>query len=330
MDLTKPIDITLVNAAVVKHKNVLVAVDKLSANTVLEDCTPMPGITNSLTLGKTEGGSISKRYTGIFLGTNNLGKVVPRTLTVHPVVAEMADEPERYRRSFISEVSGGLWDTKHPFEVWIIQHGISLASNDLHNAIFVAKFDPTDETNSIESSFDGWGTIIEAEKTAGNISVEKGNMFATGVVDATNIGAKALAMWRQMPKTFRTKNATLWISEDLGDDYDDWLESETIQLPGTDESQVQYLKKTQKRVKIKRTNAFPEGSNFMMLTTRANMVYGFDKISDFTNMKPFFSGNPYLFTATMKYVFGTQFVSIHSSEFCVNDQPITPVVVPEG
>ena len=330
MDLTKPIDITLVNAAVVKHKNVLVAIDKLSANAVLSDCTPMPGITNSITLGKVEGGSISKRYTGIFLGTNNLGKVVPRTLTVYPVVAEMADEPERYRRSFISEVSGGLWDTKHPFEVWIIQHGISLASQDLHNAIFVAKFDPTDETKSIESSFYGWGAIIEAEKTEGNISVEKGNMYATGVVDATNIGAKALEMWRQMPKTFRDKNATLWISEDLGDDYDDWLESETIQLPGTDESQVQYLKKTQKRVKIKRTNAFPEGSKFMMLTTRANMVYGFDKISDFTNMKPFFSGNPYLFTAAMKYVFGTQFVSIHKSELCVNDQPINPVVVPEG
>ena len=52
MDLTKPIDITLVNAAVVKHKNVLVAIDKLSANAVLSDCTPMPGITLKVVLSQ--------------------------------------------------------------------------------------------------------------------------------------------------------------------------------------------------------------------------------------------------------------------------------------
>ena len=325
MDFTAPIDITLVNSQVAKHKDVLVAIDKLSVNDVLSDCTPMPGITNSLTLGKTEGGSIAKKYTGIFLGTNNLGKIVPRVLTVYPVVAEMADEPERYRRSFIAEVYGGLWDKKHPFEVWLIQHGISIASEDMHNAIFIAKYSAEAGDVEISDSFDGWGSIIEAEKTAGNISVAKGNMFATGAVDATNIGTKALEMWRSMPKTFRKKKAILWISEDLGDDYDDWMESETVQLAGTDESEIQYLKKTNKRVRIKRTNAFPEGSKFMMLTTKENMVYGFDKMSDLTNMKPFFSGNPYLFTAAMKFVFGCQFVSINPAELCVNDQPLTPV-----
>lgn len=325
MDLTKPIDITAVNAAVVKHKNVMVSVNRQMAADVLKYCTPMPGITNSITLGKVEGGAISKKYSGVFLGTDNLGKVVPRTLTVYPVVAEMADEPERYRRSFITEVIGGLDLNKHPFEVWLMQHGISIASEELHNGLFIAKYDTDPEKKKLENSFDAWGAILEAEKTATKIAVNIGNMYPTGPMNATNIGQKLLEMWRAMPKTFRKKQAVLWISEDLGDDYDDWMESETIQLPGTDESQITYLKKTNKRVQIIRTNAFPDGSQFALLTTKANMVYGYDKESDLTGMRAFPSGNPYLFTATMKYVFGCQFVSIHPSELCINDQPLAPV-----
>ena len=322
MDLTKPIDITAVNNAVVKHKNVLIPVDRNQASDILKHCTAMPGITNSITLGKVEGGTISKKYSGVFLGSDNMGKIVPRTLTVYPVVAEMADEPERYRRSFITAVKGGLDPNGHPFEVWLINYGLTLASDDLHNAIFSAKYNTED--NKIEDSFDGFGSIIEAEKTSGQISVEIGNMYETGDITAANAGKKYLDMWRSMPATFRKKKAVLWISEDMGDDYDDWLESETIPLPGTDESEIQYLKKTNKRVQIIRTTGFPEGSQFALLTTKENMVYGYDKESDLTGMRAFSSGNPYLFTAAMKYVFGCQFISIHPSELCVNNRPLTP------
>lgn len=326
MDLTKPIDITAVNQAVVKHKDVMKALDMLSVNDVLKDCTPMPGITNSITLGKVEGGTVAKKYTGKFLGSDNLGKIVPRVLTVYPAVAEMADEPERYRRAFIADVAGGLWDKKHPFELWLIQHGIALASQDMHNVIFNAKYDASANAKALSDSFDGWGSIIETEKTAGKITKEIGNVFSTGELTAATIGESLIDMWRSRPMSMRGKETILWISENVGDDYDDWLESETIQLPGTDESRIQYLKKTNKRCRIKRTTAFPEGSNFSMLTTKPNMVYGYDKPSDLTGMKAFMSGDPYLFTAAMKFVFGTQFVSIHPSELCVNDQPFTPVV----
>lgn len=326
MDLKKPIDIEAVNTTVRKHKDVLVPLDMLDVKDVLKDCTPMPGVTDSITLGKTENGTIAKKYTGVFIGADNLGKIVPRTLVVNPIVAEMADEPERYRRAFISEVHGGLWtaDAKHPFEVWLIQHGINLASQDMHNSIFTAKYDSSPDKKAIENAYNGWGSILMDEKTAGNISVEKKNVFATGVLSRADIGDKLLSMWRNMPKTFRRKESLLWISEDVADMYDDWLKDETTQLADTDVAGAQYLKGTNKRCRIKRTSAFPENSQLVLLTTRANMVYGFDKASDMTGMKAFPSGNPYLFTATMKFVFGCQFVSIHPSELCINDQPLTP------
>lgn len=325
MDLKLPIDITAVNKAVEKHKDVLKALDMMDVNEVLQDCTPYPGVTGSITLGRVEGGKISSKYTGVFLGENNIGKVVPRDLKVYPVVAEMADEPERYRRTFLTEVSGGMWDKKHPFELWIIQHGINLASQDLHNAIFVAKYDADPEKKSIEDSFHGWGTILMEEKTAGNLSVDKKNIFATGAITRANAGDVLLQMWRNMPKTFREKQSIIWLSHEVGDLYDDWLKDETTQLDTTDQAGAQYLKGTKRLCKLKRTAAFPEGSQLVILTTRANMVYGFDKMSDLKSMKPFPSGNPYVFTATMKYVWGTQFVSINPKELCINDQPLTLV-----
>lgn len=326
MDLTTPIDITAVNTAVVKHKDILKALDILDVQDVLQDCTGMPGITNSITLGRVTNGQISSKYTGIFLGANNLGKVVPRELKVYPVVAEMADEPERYRRTFITEVQGGLWDKKHPFELWIIQHGIALASNDLREVLFVAKLEHGEGKTKIENAFDSWGAIIDTEKASGAISVDKKNMVATGTIDRTNCGEQLLKIWRKMPKTFRNKkNAVMWISEDMGDDYDDWYKDEHVREVEYDAAGQIYLEGTNKKCKLKRCSAFPEGSQFVLLTTKGNMVYGYDKPGDMKSMKAFNSGNPYLFTAAMKYVFGCQFVSIDPSEFIINDQPLVPV-----
>ncbi len=58
MDFKAPIDITTVLTAVKKHRDILKAVDKLDASEVLKHFTPVPGITDSLELGKVEGGSI--------------------------------------------------------------------------------------------------------------------------------------------------------------------------------------------------------------------------------------------------------------------------------
>ena len=48
------------------------------------------------------------KYTGKFTAGKYLGKSVPRRLVVRPVVMEMSDEPERYRRTYIAEVPGTL------------------------------------------------------------------------------------------------------------------------------------------------------------------------------------------------------------------------------
>ena len=77
MDFKAPIDITAVLTAVKKHKDILKAVDKLDASEVLRHFTPVPGITDSLELGKVKGGSISGKYTGSSLPESIWARLFP-------------------------------------------------------------------------------------------------------------------------------------------------------------------------------------------------------------------------------------------------------------
>ena len=332
MDLTAPIDIQGVIGAVKLHQDLLTAIDMLDAGEVLQHAYGIPGVTDSITLGRVENGAVSSMYNGVFIGRTEAGKIVPRTLKVYPVKIEEADEPERYRRTYITEVRGGLYDGGHPFEVWLIDHVLRLASQDLLNVLFTAEYDATQiSTNAnavIKHAFDGWGTIAWKEITAQTptISTTIGNMYATGVMTASDIGDKLLAMWRSRPETFRRKKSKLFMSADLVDMYADWYEAKYTFVAGVgvSESHTKYLRGTAGKCEIVPVYGLGQDSQFVLLTTQQNMCYGFDKESDLRTVLPFQSGNPYWFTMAGKYVFGTQFASIHKSEFCVNDRRLTP------
>ncbi len=326
MDFKQPIDITAVLDFLRKYQTNLIALDKRDANEFLKHCTPLSGITDSYELSRVEGGKISRRYNGVFLGQTDQGTIVPRRIIVRPVVSEMADEPERYRRAYITEVPGSL-RKQHPFEAWLIQHGINLASNDLYNAIMIAKYDTSDPNNTdIETAFDGLGTIFEQDKAAGRISYARGNVFTTGKITRANIGDVLLNMYRSMPRTFRRKkNIKMFIAGNLHDLYQDWLKDESVVVMGNDDPNTRYiLRGTDGKCTLVPIDNLPDDSQFVLLTTQENVHYAYDKPGDFRSMAPFNSGNPYRFTATMKYVIGFQVASVHESEFCINDQPLTP------
>lgn len=328
MDLTTPIDIQAVIGAVKEHRDLLTTLDAEQASETLQHFTAIPGVKDSIELGRTTLGKISHKYTGMFAGQKQNGKIVPRTLKVYPCVMEMDDEPERYRRTYIVEVKGGLDPYTHPFEVWLMNYGYKCASKELFDVMLTAKHSDSDDDTDLKDSFDGLGTIIEAEKTAGNFAVDKGNMYETGTLTRANIGDKLLEMFRHMPSTFRKKrDAKLFLGADLGDLYDDWLQDQGTLVIQSDTAEVagqKYLRGTNKKVEIVRLSNMPDESQFVMLTTKENVVYGYDKDSDFQSLNPFASGNPYHFTAAGKYVLGFQLVTLDKSEICINEQDFAP------
>lgn len=317
MDLTKPINITDVNNTAVKYSNMLKGLNMLAAAEVLAFCTPILGVKDSIKLGKVEHGSISKKYSGVFTGDKSVGTVVPRTLTVYPIVAELADEPERYRRSFIAEVAGNMWNQKHPFELWIVQHGISLASEELFYALFKAKFE---SGSALNKSFDSWNAVIDADIAAGRISAGNGNYYAGDAsISRSNAGEYLLDMYRSRHAALRNQNLNMIMGLDVADLYDNWYRDEHDALPFVDTAGQMKLEGTNGKVTLIRTAAIPEGSQRIILTTKENMVYGTDNLNDLRSMKAFEGGNPYLFTMTLKYVFGCQFISVHPRELTVNN-----------
>lgn len=327
MDLTSPIDIQAVIGACKKHKDLLVTLDAEQAGDILKHFTPIPGIKDSITLGRTTLGEISHKYTGKFIGQVSNGKIVPRTLKVYPCVMEMDDEPERYRRTFITEVKGGLYPQEHPFEVWLNNYGIKCASKELHDIMLTADYDADVTKTELATSFDGILTIVGDEKTAGNISAANGNLFGTGAFTLADVGTKLLNMWRHMPSLFKKSGGKMYISDDLGELYDDWLDNQgsLITGSGAETAGQQYLRNTNKRCELVRLSGMPAGSQFVMITTKENICFGYDKEGDFRRLIPTTNGAPYHYTAAGKYILGFQFVTIDKSEFCINDQPVTPV-----
>lgn len=326
MNYNDPIDITAVNTAVKKHGKTLDAIPRLGANEVLQHMSAYPDITDSYTFTKAVLQKVSSKYTGTFKGQTHLGKFIPRTLTVHPVVMEVLDEPERYRRTYVTEVRGKIEIAKHPFELWLVQEILNQASNDLLNVLFTAKYDAAANKTDIADSFDGIGTIVEAEKTAGNIAAAKGNLVATATMTRANIGEELLKMWRSRNRIFRRMNSKMFISDDLGDMYDDWFADEH---PGVhdvgktaDETKQQFLYGSKGKCELVRVPDLPEGSQFVLLTIKENIVFGFDKMSDMRTIKAV--PDDYMFKALGKYVFGTQIPYIGEELFCVNDKPLDP------
>ena len=156
-----PIDITAVNTAVKKHGKTLDAIPRLGADAILKHMTPLQGITDSYTFTKAVLKTVSSKYTGEFKGLKNIGKFVPRTLTVYPIVMEVLDEPERYRRSYVTEVRGAIEIAKHPFEMWLVQEILKQASNDLLGALATAKYSSADGDTAITDAFDSIPAIVE-------------------------------------------------------------------------------------------------------------------------------------------------------------------------
>lgn len=315
-----PINIEAVNNTAVLYGDVLKGIDKLKTASLLANLMVMPDIQSSLILGKTESGTITKKYDGQFDGDKNIGEIVPRTLNVYPVVAEISDEPERYRRSFISRLATNMWNQAHPFELFLLQHGIDLADEEMFYAIFVAKRSEDPNKKKITDSFDGFFTLIDTDITTGLISSVKENLYANGAITRANAGDYLLEMWRTRHAVLQEADTNMWISTALGNLYDDWYRDEHDNPPFVDQSGQMFLEGTGGKCKLVRTNAFPSTSQRVILTKRTNMYCGTDKLSDLKSMRAFVSGNPYKYTATMKFVWGTQFESINKREFCVNDR----------
>lgn len=321
MDLTKPIDITAVNNTAKTYDKDIRTLDKLDAMKILQYFKMRPGVRGSVEITEaqhTDEGS--GRYTGTFKSDRKSGTLVPRTLAVYPCVHEVADEPERYRTMWLSEVvSGKLDPNTHPFERWLIEFEIRNASENLYNVLATADYSTQSGNVALSYAFNGFLTILRDEVAANKITTALGNLHQlTAALSASNIGDQLLAMYRSAPQTLKERESIMFMSVTFGEMYDDWYKANHDAPPAVDTSGQTVLEGTNGKCKIVRLSCMPDTDDEIILTVPGNGVWGTDNPADMKNLVAFPSGNPYLFTAAMKYLFGFQWESIHKRKLILS------------
>lgn len=316
MDLTKPIDITAINDTGKQYQKELRTLAKYDAMSVLSKFKMITGVKDSTQISEaqhTDEGS--GKYTGEFNSNRKSATIVPRTLKVYSCVHEVADEPERYRRTFLNETLSEK--TKHPFERWLIEYEIGNASENLYNVLATAVRSEEVADVALEDSFDGFLTILRAEVTAGNISVAKKNQFQfTAVLSKTNIGDQLKAMWRSVPAILKNKGAEMFMSLEHSEMYDDWYKTNHDSPPNVDVAGQTILEGSNGKCTLVALSDMPFADDEIFINAKDNLTWGTDDPNDMKNLRAFESGNPYKFTAVMKYQFGLQFESIHPRKLC--------------
>lgn len=187
-------------------------------------------------------------------------------------------------------------------------------SEHLNDAIWNGVRNATGDTS--KDLFNGFDTITQSEITAQNISAEKGNYLKlTEDITAANAVDVAKKILFSLDPRLRSQELFLYCSQDFVDKYNEgYLLSHGGILYNTEYGQTAVEGSNGKLKLVPLYNK--ADSKFMHVTTKSNMLVGFDQMGDIENVmvkeyKPFILS----YIATM--FFGVQFESIDKRRFKV-------------
>lgn len=126
--------------------------------------------------------------------------------------------------------------------------------------------------------FNGFDTIIAAEKTAGNISLAKGNFMTLGTLNEYNIGDKLYLMYKKIDEKLKgdnSKKLKLYLTITEKEMYNNWYANKFGHGNFAGVPDQQYLHGTNGKVELV---ALPgmDGANHIILTTQNIMKVGVD------------------------------------------------------
>lgn len=187
-------------------------------------------------------------------------------------------------------------------------------SEHLNDAIWNGVRNATGDTS--KDLFNGFDTITQSEITAQNISAEKGNYLKlTEDITAANAVDVAKKILFSLDPRLRSQELFLYCSQDFVDKYNEGYLLSHGGIPYNTEYGQTAVEGSNGKLKLVPLYNKAD-SKFMHVTTRSNMLVGFDQMGDIENVmvkeyKPFILS----YIATM--FFGVQFESIDKRRFKV-------------
>lgn len=187
-------------------------------------------------------------------------------------------------------------------------------SEHLNDAIWNGVRNAAGDTS--KDLFNGFDTITQAEITAQNITAEKGNYLKlTEDITAANAVDVAKKILFSLDPRLRSQELFLYCSQDFVDKYNEGYLLSHGGIPYNTEYGQTAVEGSNGKLKLVPLYNKAD-SKFMHVTTKSNMLVGFDQMGDIENVmvkeyKPFILS----YIATM--FFGVQFESIDKRRFKV-------------
>lgn len=187
-------------------------------------------------------------------------------------------------------------------------------SEHLNDAIWNGVRNAAGDTS--KDLFNGFDTITQSEITAQNISAEKGNYLKlTEDITAANAVDVAKKILFSLDPRLRSQELFLYCSQDFVDKYNEGYLLSHGGIPYNTEYGQTAVEGSNGKLKLVPLYNKAD-SKFMHVTTKSNMLVGFDQMGDIENVmvkeyKPFILS----YIATM--FFGVQFESIDKRRFKV-------------
>lgn len=187
-------------------------------------------------------------------------------------------------------------------------------SEHLNDAIWNGVRNATGDTS--KDLFNGFDTITQSEITAQNISAEKGNYLKlTEDITAANAVDVAKKILFSLDPRLRSQELFLYCSQDFVDKYNEGYLLSHGGIPYNTEYGQTAVEGSNGKLKLVPLYNKAD-SKFMHVTTKSNMLVGFDQMGDIEDVmvkeyKPFILS----YIATM--FFGVQFESIDKRRFKV-------------
>ena len=168
--------------------------------------------------------------------------------------------------------------------------------------------------------FNGWDTITTAEITAGNIAAGKGNYKElAGAITSSNAVDVLKSIYRSANKELKRVPTIMFITQDIMDAYEDAYFALHAATPWVKGFEQRTLEGSAGKCQLVPVSS-KDGSSYIHLTTKENMLIGVDQMSDDEDIViEHFSAFTLEYVATM--FFGVEFESIDPRRLFVAKLP---------
>ncbi len=291
-----------------KWEKQLLLMPLFAAQDTLKYMKGVPGVRNAVHLGTAESSAQFAPYKARRSSAGTTDIIYRELRTYFGNVVEYF-EPNAYITTLLGEGAAFLGEgqAQAPSAKLVLAAVMKSLGHHLEAELFKAERDGTGDTT--HDLFDGWGTIVNNEIDDGNISAALGNLMeleeAITDVNACDIAKQILF---SLDPHLRAQQLFLYCSQEFADQYNESYLSTHAAIPYNTQYNQAYVEGSGNRMTLAPLPCL-ENTDMFFVSSRDNMLYGYDNMSDVERIvvKDY---EPFVLTLAAAMFFGVNFRSI--------------------